>query len=99
MDNGNYIAASFPLTRNATGAIDWFRNQSIEPQAIVALAVPPDGRPRPPQRGDASRTDVHWIVGLDLDAARISRSVAAAALRRQGGKPITLAVLGISRRG
>ena len=86
MDKGNYVAASFPHMRSATGAIDWFRNQAIDPTAILVAAVPPDGRPRAPQRGDNERTDLRWIVALDLDAARIPRSVAVATLTREGGK-------------
>lgn len=85
----NYIAASFPLLRYATGAVDWFRNQAIAPGAIVIAAVPPDGRPRAPQRGDNERMDLTWIVALDLDAARIPRAVAQAALVREGGKKIS----------
>jgi hypothetical protein len=83
---GSYVAASFPLMRYATAAIDWFRNQSIDPDAIAVAAVPPDGKPRAPQRGDNARTDLSWIVALDVDAARIPRAVAAAALKREGGK-------------
>lgn len=86
MSKGNYVAASFSLLRYATAAIDWFRNQAIDPDAIIVAAVPPDGRPRAPQRGDNMRADVTWIVALDLDAANIRRDVAIAALRREGGK-------------
>ncbi len=88
MNKGNYVAASFPLLSYATGAIDWFRNQAVDPQAILVAAVPPDGRARAPQRGDNERTDLHWIVGVDLDAARISKSVALDTLTREGGKQI-----------
>lgn len=86
MNKGNYVAASFPLLRYATAAIDWFRNQAIDPGAIIVAAVPADGPPRAPQRGDNMRADVTWIVALDLPAARIRRDVAVAALRREGGK-------------
>ena len=86
MGKGNYVAASFPRMQGATGAIDWFRNQAIEPGAILVAAVPPDGRPRAPQRGDNERTDLRWIVAVDLDVARIPRSVAIATLTREGGK-------------
>jgi hypothetical protein len=89
MSKSNYIAASFPLLRYATGAVDWFRNQAISPDAIVIAAVPPDGQPRAPQRGDNERTDLTWIVALDLDTARIPRAVAQAALIREGGKIIS----------
>ena len=86
MNKGNYVAASFSLLRYATAAIDWFRNQAIDPVAIAVAAVPPNGRLRAPQRGDNMRADIKWIVGLDLDAAKIRRDVAVAALRREGGK-------------
>ena len=86
MKKGNYVAASFSLLRYATAAIDWFLNQAINPDAIIVAAVPPDGRPRAPQRGDNMRADVTWIVALDLPAARIRRDVAVATLRREGGK-------------
>lgn len=85
VSKGNYVAASFPLMRYATAAIDWFRNQAIDPDAIVVAAVPPDGRPRAPRRGDSQRADITWIVALDLDAVKIRRDVAVAALRREGG--------------
>ncbi len=88
MNKGNFVAASFSLMRYATGAIDWFRNQAISPDAIIVAAIGPDGRARAPQRGDNERTDLRWIVALDLDAARIPRAVAAATLRREGGKRV-----------
>jgi len=89
MQEGNYIAASFSLMRDATGAVDWFINQAIHPDAIVIAAVPPDGRPRAPQRGDNERADLTWIVALDLDAAGIARSVALGTLQREGGKKLS----------
>ena len=89
MSEHDYVAASFPLMRYATGAVDWFRNQAIDPDAIVIAAVPPDGRARAPQRGDGERTDLTWIVALDLNAADISRAVALATLKREGGKKLS----------
>jgi hypothetical protein len=89
MSKDNYVAASFALMRYATGAVDWFLNQAIDPDAIVIAAVPPDGRARAPQRGDSARTDLSWIVALDLDAASISRSVALETLKREGGKKLS----------
>ena len=86
MSKDNYVAASFPIMRYATAAVDWFLNQAIDPDAIVIAAVPPDGRARAPQRGDSERTDLTWIVALDLTAAAIPRSVALATLKREGGK-------------
>ncbi len=81
----NRVAAVFPMLRYATGAVDWFRNQAIEPDAIIVAARQPNGDLRPPQRGDNLRSDLEWIVALDLDAARIERAVALATLQREGG--------------
>ena len=86
MGKGNYVAASFPFMRYATGAIDWFRNQAVDPKAILVAAVPRDGQPRAPQPGDNERTDLRWIVAVNLDAARIPRSVALDTFTREGGK-------------
>jgi hypothetical protein len=88
MNKGNYVAASFPLLGYATGAIDWFRNQAIDANAIAVAAVAPDGRLRAPQRGDNERNDLQWIVALDLSKARIPRAVALATFAREGGKPL-----------
>lgn len=85
MKKSQQIAARFTQLRDATAAIDWFRNQAIDPAAIGAFAVPPDGQPRPPRAGDNARTDLGWIVSLDLDRARISRQDAVATMRREGG--------------
>lgn len=74
--------------REATAAIDWFRNQAIDSGAIEILAITPDQKLRPPQAGDNRRTDLQWIVALDLTRARLDRSVALAALRREGGTPL-----------
>jgi hypothetical protein len=86
MSKESYVAASFSLVNDATGAVDWFRNQAIAPEAIVIAAVPPGAEPRLPQRGDNERKDLTWIVALDLTRAAIPRSVAKDALRREGGK-------------
>lgn len=86
MKKSDTIAARFAFIRHATAAIDWFRNQGIAPDAIDALAVPPSGRPRPPQPGDNRRSDLGWIVALDLKRANITRAEAVAAMRREGGK-------------
>ena len=85
MKKSQRVAARFARMQDATAAIDWFRNQGIDPGAIGAFAVPPDGQPRPPRAGDNARTDLGWIVSLDLESARIRRQDAVAALRREGG--------------
>jgi hypothetical protein len=84
----SYAAASFQLLRDATAAIDWFRNQGIDPESIIVRAQPPGVRARPPQRGDNARTDLTWIVALDLAAAKLPSAVARNTLLREGGKII-----------
>ena len=86
MAQSDVIAAQFPQMRYATAAIDWFRNQGIDPAAIGAYAVPPGGQPRAPRPGDNQRDDLSWIVSLDLSRAQIDRRFALDALRREGGK-------------
>jgi hypothetical protein len=86
MTANSYAAASFSLLRDATAAIDWFRNQGIKPEAIIVAAQPPGERPRPPQRGDNARSDLTWIVALDTKAAGLPRAVVCGTLVREGGK-------------
>ncbi|MBV8164157.1 MAG: hypothetical protein JOZ91_07810 [Candidatus Eremiobacteraeota bacterium] len=43
---------------------------------------------RAPQRGDNLRSDLEWIVALDLSKARIPRAVAVATFAREGGKTL-----------
>ena len=85
MPQDNVVAAVFPILRLATGAVDWFRNQAIDPQAIIIAAQLPDGSLRLPERGDNMRTDLKWVVGLNLDAVRFDKTVALDTLRREGG--------------
>jgi hypothetical protein len=85
MTQADVVAAQFTQMRYATGAIDWFRNQGIDPAAIGAYAVPPGGQPRAPRAGDNRRDDLTWIVSLDLSRAQIERRVAIDAMKREGG--------------
>jgi hypothetical protein len=87
MDTEGYAAATFAQLRDATAAIDWFRNQGIEPAAIIVAVAPPGERPRPLERGDNQRTDLLWYVALDLAQARLPLPVIRATFRREGGKP------------
>lgn len=79
------IGARFRTMRDATAAIDWFRNQAIDSGAIEILAITAEHKLRPPRAGDNRRTDLQWIVAVDLARAKLNRSVALAALRREGG--------------
>ena len=81
----NLVAATFSMLRYATGAVDWFRNQGIEADAIIIAAQTPQGELREPQRGDNARSDLQWVVALDLDASRFGRTQALETLRREGG--------------
>ena len=85
MGKQDAVAASFASAGDATAAIDWFRNQAIEPDAIAVWAVPPGGRPRAPGPGDNARDELSWIVSLDLRKAKIARNLAIDAMRREGG--------------
>jgi hypothetical protein len=86
MAGNSYAAASFRLLRDATAAIDWFRNQGIEPECIIVNAQAPGEQPRPPQRGDNMRTDLTWFVALDLEATKLPATVVRNTLVREGGK-------------
>jgi len=89
MDTSTYAAASFTLLRDATAAIDWFRNQGIAPEFILVAAQPPGEPPRAPRRGDNLRTDLTWVVALDLQAAALPRSVVRGTFQREGGKNLS----------
>jgi hypothetical protein len=85
MHERRLVAASFDVLGQATGAVDWFRNQGTDPDAILIAAVAPGEKPRAPQRGDNRRTDLRWIVALDLAAAPVAYRQAADTLQREGG--------------
>jgi hypothetical protein len=87
METKGYAAATFAQLRDATAAIDWFRNQGIEPSCILVAAAMPGERPREPEHGDNLRTDLTWYVALDLARARLPLPVIRATFRREGGKP------------
>jgi hypothetical protein len=86
MAPNSYAAASFRLLRDATAAIDWFRNQGIEPECIIVNAQAPGEQLRPPQRGDNMRTDLTWFVALNLEATKLPATVVRNTLVREGGK-------------
>ena len=86
MRNTSIVAATFETVRNATAAVDWFRNQGTDPDAIGISALPPGEQARTPRPGDNRRTDLAWVVTIDLNRAPVSRQIAIEALKRQGGK-------------
>jgi hypothetical protein len=86
MSTSNIVGATFDSVRYATGAVDWFRNQGTDPDAITIMALPPGGRPRPTQAGDNQRADLSWYVSVDLDRAPITRQIAVETMKREGGK-------------
>lgn len=86
MSRSNVIAATFGAVGNATAAVDWFRNQAVDPDAIGILAVAPGEKPRRTQPGDNQRPDLSWIVSIDLDRARLTKQIATETMKREGGK-------------
>ena len=86
MNKDATLSARFTDMRGVTATVDWFVNQGIATDAITVLIVGPDGQRRPPQRGDNRRSDLSWIVSLDLARATITKREALDAFRREGGK-------------
>ena len=87
MAPSTYAAATFQQLSDATAAIDWFRNQGIDPSAIAVAAAPAGEHPRALERGDNLRTDLTWYVAVEIDRAHLPLAVIRATLRREGGKP------------
>jgi hypothetical protein len=85
MSESDIVIATFTAVRNATAAVDWFRNQRVDPQAISIMALPPGEQARPTQPGDNRRTDLAWQVSIDLRRSGIDRRVAVETMRREGG--------------
>ncbi len=85
MNRSGLIVAEFSVLRNATGALDWFRNQAIASDCLRVFAIPTGGEPRAPQRGDNERIDLKWMVALDVDRTDLSRREVLDTLRREGG--------------
>lgn len=86
MSTSNIVAAVFDSVRNATGAVDWFRNQGTVPDAITITALPPGEAPRPTQSGDNQRTGLSWFVSVDVGRAPVTKQIAAETMKREGGK-------------
>jgi hypothetical protein len=79
------IAARFDNVNSASAAIDWFTNQALPEGALRIFAQQPNARPRAPRAGDNARTDVSWIVAVDVDRAKITKADVLATMRREGG--------------
>jgi hypothetical protein len=79
------IAARFSNVNSASAAIDWFTNQALPEGALRIFAQQPNSWPRAPRAGDNTRSDVSWIVTVDVDRARIPKADVLATMRREGG--------------
>ena len=86
MATATVISGSFPSSRSATAAIDWFLNQAIDRDAISVGVVGPDGQSRSPRPGDNRRTDLTWVVSVDAGMARLRPSIVSETIKREGGK-------------
>jgi len=86
MSEGERVSAVFGTVREATAAVDWFRNQGTDPAAIAIEALTPGQAPRPTRAGDNRRNDLSWIVTIDTDMAPFGRRLAAETFVREGGK-------------
>ena len=86
MSSANVVTATFPSSRYAVAAVDWFLNQAIDRDAVSVAVVPKGERSRPPGPGDNRRLDLIWIVSLDVDRARLPKRLAIETMKREGGE-------------
>lgn len=86
MSDGDRISAVFDAVRNATAAVDWFRNQGTDPSAIAVEALEPGRAPRPTQPGDNARSGLSWMVTIDVKRAPFGTRTAIETFAREGGK-------------
>ena len=86
MSSANIVTASFTLTRNATAAVDWFLNQSIDRDAVSVRVASKGEQPRAPRAGDNRRADLTWSVSVDLSRARLTKRIVVETMKREGGK-------------
>jgi hypothetical protein len=86
MSNVNVVTAVFDSVRCATAAVDWFRNQGIDPSAIGIMAQSTGENPRPTRPGDNGRSDLSLIVTVDLDRVPLSKQLVVETMKREGGK-------------
>ena len=86
MSSANVITGTFTLARNATAAVDWFLNQSIERDALSVRVAGKGERPREPRPGDNRRADLTWSVSVDVSRARLNKRTVVETMRREGGR-------------
>lgn len=79
------IAARFANVNSASAALDWFTNQALADGALRIFAQQPNAKPRAPRAGDNARSDVSWIVAVDVALARIPKADVMDTMRREGG--------------
>jgi len=84
--NSTNVSARFGSAREATAAVDWFRNQRTDPSAIAVAVAAPGEAARPTRAGDNRRTDLAWFVSVDLTIAPVARRIAIETMKREGGK-------------
>jgi hypothetical protein len=86
MSSANVVTATFDLTRNATAAVDWFLNQSIDRDAVSVRVAGAGEQPRPPRAGDNRRADLTWSVSVDLSRTRLDKRIVVETMKREGGR-------------
>jgi hypothetical protein len=86
MNDRDRVSAVFDSVRYATAAVDWFRNQGTDPDAIGIEALAPGQAPRATRPGDNRRTDLSWRVSIDVSRAPFGKQLAVETLKREGGK-------------
>ena len=86
MSDRDEVSAVFDSVRYATAAVDWFRNQGTDPDAIAIEALAPGERPRPTRPGDNLRADLSWRVTIDTNRAPFGRRLAVETFAREGGR-------------
>ena len=86
MSSTNVVTATFALTRNATAAVDWFLNQSIDRDAVSVRVVGKGEQSREPRASDNSRADLTWSVSVDLSRTRLNKRIVVETMKREGGK-------------
>jgi len=85
MGSADVVTATFTQTRNATAAVDWFLNQSIDRDAVSVRVATKGEQPRPPRAGDNRRADLTWSVSVDLVRAKLNKRTVVETMKREGG--------------